>query len=268
MSSQADIFAQGPNPKLVVFDLDYTVWPFDCDKDVIAPFSPSPYGGVYDRYGRPSNPFPDIPHIIAALVDAKIPIAYASRNPSANSVEQLLRAISIAPTTRPEVRSLWDALPSRDYFHAYSSAGQGRGKDRHFAAIKKATGIVFSDMLFFDDLHDNIVHAQKQGTTSVHLGRRGVTWAAMIAGIEGWRVRPQAPSPAPVPAPVPAPAPATVPALLLAEVPALLPAEVPALLPAHVQVLETIVETMPDSDTIEGDTEAETEAEDGEIVML
>ena len=45
----------GPNPPLLVFDLDYTIWPYDCDKDVLAPFSRAPHGGVLDRYGRAVN---------------------------------------------------------------------------------------------------------------------------------------------------------------------------------------------------------------------
>ena len=224
----AALFAEGPNPSLIVFDLDFTIWvrpltrlraprsvlhvaapapllppshtptplplrapqPFDCDKDVIAPFSVSPYGGVHDRYGRPSNAFCDVPALISALVDAGIPIAYASRNPSAGPVEALLRCIAIPPPkSQPHVRTLWDALPSRALYHAYSSAGYGRGKARHFAAIRSACGVAYKDMLFFDDLHDNIVHAQAQGTTSVHLGRRGLTNEAMAAGIRGWRER-------------------------------------------------------------------------------
>jgi len=189
--SLAALLADGPNPALLVFDLDYTVWPFDCDKDVIAPFIPSQFGGVLDRYGRPSNAFPNVPAIFAALVDAGVPIAYASRNPSAGPVEALLRAIAITPRTRPEVRCLWDALPNRNLFHAYSSAGYGRGKARHFAAIQAACGVAFRDMLFFDDLYDNIKQAQAQGTTSVHLGRRGLTFEAVAAGISGWRDRQQ-----------------------------------------------------------------------------
>jgi len=183
------LLGTGQNPSLCVFDLDYTIWPYDCDKDVIAPFTLSPYGGVTDRYGRPSNTFTDVPAIIAALVDANIPIAYASRNPSAASINQLLRAIQIAPKTKPHVRTLWDALSSPALFHAYSSHGYGSGKARHFAAIKAVSGIEFKDMLFFDDLIDNITHAQRQGTTCVHLGRRGLTFEAMIAGIVGWRQR-------------------------------------------------------------------------------
>jgi hypothetical protein len=88
-------------------------------------------------------------------------------------------------------------------------------------------------MLFFDDLIDNIMQAQKQGTTSVHVKRNGVTWEAMIIGIEGWRARPLATA----------------------------PVSSPVYMPDQEQAQATIVETIPDSDTIEEETEAETEAE-------
>jgi len=177
----------GPNPKLAVFDLDFTIWPFDCDKDVLPPFSSDFFGGVRDRYQRASNPYFDVPQIIAALVDANIPIAYASRNPSAHHIESLLRLIAICPKTKPHIKTLWDALPSREFFHAYSSSGYGRGKMRHFMAIQDASGIAFNDMVFFDDLPENVAHAHTIGVTSIIVGRRGLTWDAMARGIDSWR---------------------------------------------------------------------------------
>ena len=177
----------GKSPKLMVFDLDYTLWPFDCDKDVIAPFVRYPQG-VIDSWGRWANPYVDVQGIIGTLYHVGIPVAYASRNPSRESVKQLLQAIPMKTTTGE--KSLWDALPSEDYFHAYSTTGLNRGKDPHFAAIKKISGIEFSDMLFFDDLPQNIEYARIQGTTSVYLShRRGLTWDAFLRGLTEWRSR-------------------------------------------------------------------------------
>ena len=188
----ADIF-NGSNPDLMVFDLDWTLWQFDCDKHVIPPFTKHLYfNTIYDRYGRPSNPYPDVPAIISALVDANIPFAIASRNPSAGPIEQLLRQISIFPktSTKQHIKTIWDALPSREYFHAYSSAEYGNGKDRHFKAIYAASGIPFNRMLFFDDLPDNIKYASIQGTTSILVNQKnGLNWNAMISGITEYRNR-------------------------------------------------------------------------------
>lgn len=177
----------GKNPALIVFDLDFTLWPFDCDKDVIAPYTRNEQG-VIDSRGRWANPYVDVVGILGTLYHAKIPVAFASRNPSSESIKALLRTIPM-PTNEGE-KTLWDVLPNEDYFHAYSTLGANRGKDPHFAALKMVTGVEFSDMLFFDDLPQNIQYAREQGTTSVFLDQqRGLTWVAFLRGIAEWRAR-------------------------------------------------------------------------------
>lgn len=178
----------GRKPSIIVFDCDWTLYPYDCDKDRIAPFHTN-YYGLVDVWGQRSEPYPDVPHILGAIVDAEIPVAFLSRNPSADALENLLRNIPLFSEKRGPL-SLWDAMPSRDYFQAYSArsaGGHGKGKDRHFAALRAATGIHFNYMVFFDDMKDNIEAAAAQGTTSVLLGKPGLTWPAFIGGIAGWR---------------------------------------------------------------------------------
>jgi HAD superfamily phosphatase (TIGR01681 family) len=187
-------------PKLVVFDFDYTLVPFDCEKDRVAPFVPiedynrmlvpsdlarlAPFTPIdeyiLDCYGRPANPYQDVPAILGYLVDEGIPFAIASRNPSAHSIEALLRVILVP--TKHGIRSAWDCLPSRDYFQAYSS-GLTNGKERHFAAIRKASNILYADMLFFDDLYENIKYAERQGITSVQV-TGGLTWKLFLYGMD------------------------------------------------------------------------------------
>jgi magnesium-dependent phosphatase-1 len=186
--SPPTIFDEGENPAMLVFDVDYTLWPFDCDKEVIAPFSPSPYGGTYDRYGRYANVFHNVPSIFEAAVNAGIAVAIASRNPSAGPVESLLRATLMAPRTRPELTCLWDAIPDRALFHAYSSGGF-YGKIKHFRAIQEASCLSFTDMVFFDDMEENILSARVLGITGVKVDRAGLNWAAVIRGINEWRAK-------------------------------------------------------------------------------
>ena len=175
------------NPSLLIFDCDYTIWPFDCDKDVVAPFMKTTWSGVYDYFGRPSNAYHDVPGIFGAIQDAGIPVAFLSRNPSAHSVRELLEALPCLNKVGAVEKSLWDTMPSPQYFHAYSSGGIGKGKDRHFTALQAVCGIPFADMAFFDDQVDNIKAASRMGVTSVHLNRNGLTTSAFICGIEGWR---------------------------------------------------------------------------------
>lgn len=176
-------------PDLFVFDLDYTIWPFDCDKNVVAPFHNDEYGNVFDRYGTCANPYPDVAYIIGTIIDQGIPIAFVSRNPSRNSILQLLNTIPIV-TKRAGVNTLGDALCIDDLLQAYSSKELSDAKNTHFAEIKKHTCINFNRMVFFDDLPQNIEAAKAQGTTSILVNRQeGLTWAKFTEGIEEWRAR-------------------------------------------------------------------------------
>jgi magnesium-dependent phosphatase 1 len=187
--NENSIFSDGEKPDLIVFDCDYTLWPFDCHKNVEAPFW-ADGNTIRDRYYRKSDPYKDVVSIIEGLVDANIPIAYASRNPSQYQIEQLLRTIPINPKSesKKHIRTMWDVLPSRSFFHAYSSDGGSQGKAKHFQAIKEATGIPFSKMIFFDDLPENIQYARPLGITSVILEKKnGLTWRDINTGFNAWR---------------------------------------------------------------------------------
>jgi hypothetical protein len=185
-----DLFT-GLNPAAIVFDCDYTLYPYDCDKDYLSPFTMTP-SGLIDYYGRLCNPFPDISHMVGAIVDAGIPVAFLSRNPSAGPLENLLHTIPVY--SKKGVKTLWEAMPSRDYFHAYSTGGFGKGKDKHFAALKALTGITQEQVIFFDDMPDNIQAATTKGATAILVGKSGATWDALNAGITSWRAKQAAPT--------------------------------------------------------------------------
>lgn len=174
------------NPKLVVFDLDFTLWPFDCGGNSnIGPFRRSVNGIIVDKYGRMSNPYTDVLGILSALVNNDIPIAICSRNPDVYSIVDLMNHIRF--DCKKGNVSLMDCLPNTNYIHAYSSDKSG-GKNKHFTALRAALGIEFNQMIFFDDLMENITFAVKMGITSV-LVKEGLTWEALKIGIEAWRSR-------------------------------------------------------------------------------
>jgi magnesium-dependent phosphatase 1 len=189
---RAAIFTEGPNPRLFVFDCDYTIWPFDCDgrhaHDVLSPFIRRPDGTVVDRYARAANPYPNVPYILGALYDAGIQVAFASRNPSRVYVRELLQAIPLQ-SQQPGL-SLWSCLRGRDdLFHAYSSGGTNN-KLRHFNAIKAASGLQFTDMVFFDDAPGNVTHAESISIISILLSQAtGLTWDAIDTVVGRWRQR-------------------------------------------------------------------------------
>lgn len=176
--------AQEAQDYLPVFDLDFTLWPFDCDKDAISPFTFIPHVGTIDRFGRYAEPFKEVRKIFEDLAEAGKKVAIASRNPSQGSCEELLRAIKISPPSKKDITCLWD-LVGPGLFHAYSSQGRP-GKTRHFEAIKEASGVDYGNMIFFDDLPENIAYAATSGIVANYV-KKGLTQEAFKNGIELWR---------------------------------------------------------------------------------
>jgi magnesium-dependent phosphatase 1 len=150
-----------------------------------APYTYYAWTGILDKWGAPANPYADVRGIMATLVDHGIPIAIATRNPDVASVSNLLRTIKFA--CKKGSISIYDAVGNPAYIQAYGSGGCG-GKTKHFTALRQVTGVDFSQMIFFDDLEENIHFAERLGITSVLLRHWiGLTWESLIAGLVMWR---------------------------------------------------------------------------------
>lgn len=135
--------------KLVVFDLDFTLWDAGgvwCDC-LQPPFSKREEG-VYDAAGTRVRVYEDIPWALEALVKAGYELGIASR------------------TTQPIwARELLDLLDFRRFFsqeEIYPSS-----KVRHFAELKARSGFEYSEMLFFDDEPRNIDEVSELGVRCV-----------------------------------------------------------------------------------------------------
>ncbi|XP_024903768.1 magnesium-dependent phosphatase 1 isoform X2 [Pteropus alecto] len=66
-------------PKLAVFDLDYTLWPFWVDTNVDPPFHKSSDGTVRDSRGQIIRLYPEVPVVLERFRGLGVPIAAASR---------------------------------------------------------------------------------------------------------------------------------------------------------------------------------------------
>ncbi|XVF61513.1 hypothetical protein PTKIN_Ptkin08bG0135900 [Pterospermum kingtungense] len=111
-------------PRLVVFDLDYTLWPFYCE--------------CCDEDEMPYL-YPHAKGILLALKEKGIDVAIASRSPT------------------PEIaKPFLDKLGIRSIFVAEEIFSSWTHKTEHFQRIHRRTGVPFSSMLFFDDEDRNI----------------------------------------------------------------------------------------------------------------
>ncbi|KAH7886595.1 magnesium-dependent phosphatase-1 [Phlebopus sp. FC_14] len=173
----------GPLPKLIAFDLDYTLWDFWIDTHIAPPLKQDPTTGVvYDSRRR--NPttvefYPDVPQILRDLRAANVSVAACSRTSASKLAREALRLIRIP--------SGHDTLAAGEYFdHLEIYVGS---KIRHFKQLNKSTGIPYSDMLFFDDEpYSNFEVEKELGVTFITV-RNGLDRPTFERGLQEWRRR-------------------------------------------------------------------------------
>lgn len=99
--------AGAPFPKAVVFDLDYTLWPYWVDTHIDPPLKRKndALNQVVDRSGQKLSFFHDVPSILLQLKDEGVHIAAASRTCAPTVARQALRELMIdqgdTVSTRP-----------------------------------------------------------------------------------------------------------------------------------------------------------------------
>lgn len=133
---------EGALPKLIVFDLDYTLWPFWVDTHVTPPLKASPtHDSAKDKFGENFAFYQQVPAILVSLRERGIKIAAASRTHAPDLGREMLRLLHIA-----DGKGKKKAIDYFDYLEIYPGS-----KITHFTKLQKATGLRFEEMLFFDD---------------------------------------------------------------------------------------------------------------------
>ncbi|XP_034261308.1 magnesium-dependent phosphatase 1 [Pantherophis guttatus] len=153
-------------PALVVFDLDYTLWPFWVDTHVDPPFHKKSDGSVRDRNQRPVQLYPEVPEVLHRLDSEGIAMAAASRTGEIQGARQLL-----------------DLFGLNRYFR-YTEIYPG-SKITHFQRLNQQSGIPFHQMLFFDDESRNIRDVGTLGVVCVSVPR-GMTLSLLKDGLESF----------------------------------------------------------------------------------
>ncbi|KAK5174258.1 uncharacterized protein LTR77_001338 [Saxophila tyrrhenica] len=176
-----------PLPTLIVFDLDYTLWPFWVDTHVSPPLKSNPadsHRSVRDSYGGTYGFYNDVAGLLAALKKRGIQVGCASRTCTPDLARKMLTLLHL-PASATEDGSESEerkAISAFDYLEAYPGS-----KTSHFQKIHKASKVPYEEMLFFDDESRNR-DVEKLGVT-MQLVRDGVTVAEMDKGVKLWRER-------------------------------------------------------------------------------
>ncbi|KAI0817060.1 magnesium-dependent phosphatase [Xylaria sp. FL0064] len=196
-----------PLPRAVVFDLDYTLWPFWVDTHVYPPLRPNAsHSACTDKVGETFSFYRDIPSILHGLSLSGVKLGVASRTHAPDLGREMLRLLHVPPASSVFGANNEDGIAQdgKDGKGSGSSGSKEKArkaidffdagleiypssKIKHFESLHKRTGIPYSEMLFFDDESRNR-DTETLGVT-MWLVRDGVTWAEVESGIREWRRR-------------------------------------------------------------------------------
>ena len=148
-------------PRLVVFDLDFTLWqPELYQLSSGPPFKACSDGCVLTTRGERLDLFPAARAALRELADAGVPVAIASRASEASWAMEIMRLLRV-----DKRRTVADVVGSSPVVI------QGGSKVKHLKHIASETGVPLHDILFFDNERSNIAEVEKIGPTCVYCPR-------------------------------------------------------------------------------------------------
>jgi magnesium-dependent phosphatase 1 len=170
----------GSLPKLIIFDLDYTLWPFFASTSTPPFQASSSHDSAKDSLGKSFAFYSQVPSILNSLRSHGIKLGAASRTSTPDKATELLKLLHV-------VDEGGDKRKAIDYFdHMEIYPGS---KITHFTEFQRATGLRFEDMLLFDDEERNL-EVESLGVTMFLIGQGvGVSRQDIEDGVRKWRER-------------------------------------------------------------------------------
>ncbi|TPX34125.1 hypothetical protein SeMB42_g07364 [Synchytrium endobioticum] len=151
-------------PELVVFDLDFTIWPVYMDSYTSGPpFKRAANFAIQDRAGDKVCLYPDVHDIMYSIKTAKLStkIGIASRSHTPEWCRAALALLTIrAPSHPPLAENHPDHKPILSYIDQHEI--YPGSKVSHFKQLSKRLGVPYTSMVFFDDEPRNIKESRQE----------------------------------------------------------------------------------------------------------
>jgi len=175
---------------MLVFDLDYTLWPFWVDTHVSAPLKATRSGlNVTDKWGESYGFYSDVGGVLAACREKGIIVAAASRTHAPALAKDMLKLLRIPGSGsggggggEGQQGQGKKAIEYFDHMQIFPGS-----KIMHFGKLREVTGLPYEEMLFFDDESRN-KEVETLGVV-MRLVRDGVTREEVDEGVRSWRKR-------------------------------------------------------------------------------
>eukprot|EP00607_Mallomonas_marina_P000595 CAMPEP_0182428684 /NCGR_PEP_ID=MMETSP1167-20130531/23208_1 /TAXON_ID=2988 /ORGANISM="Mallomonas Sp, Strain CCMP3275" /LENGTH=175 /DNA_ID=CAMNT_0024611713 /DNA_START=62 /DNA_END=589 /DNA_ORIENTATION=+ len=160
-------------PRLVVFDLDYTLWRPELYMMSGSPYRKDAQGRILDRRGTEISLFPGVEDILREVKSwgSSTQLGVASRTDEVKWAAEVLDLMTL------------DGVPLSnlfDYKEIYPTS-----KTRHFRKLQKDSGIPYSEMIFFDDWDLNCDEVSQLGVMCIHCPS-GLNIRAWKNGMRQW----------------------------------------------------------------------------------
>ncbi|PUU73537.1 magnesium-dependent phosphatase-1, partial [Tuber borchii] len=167
---------QNPLPKLIIFDLDRTLWPYWIDTDPTPPLTLIPTTTTTPPTLRDAigTPYPLFPTTLPLLT-------HLSSSGGAGGIKLAVASRTHTPALALQALDLYGLRQFFDFFEIYPGS-----KVRHMRRLREKSGVEFRDMLFFDDERRNR-EVCGLGVWFVLVGATGVDCGLVDEGVGEWR---------------------------------------------------------------------------------